>query len=836
MKTCSACKHPLFLILPFFTVSFTVIIASCDAFQLFFRMPIQSRLGSGGGSGVGHPPWNLRNHFDDDDKDDGISEVYLASMLWMLPGSNAILGPTETQDPNFASLDNAIFAARGGGTGLKQNEGSERTKPNTTLSSNHEFGSIQSKISNFARLFQKSEDGNTRESKKQAKQEELLSNTIVEGVSAPKSSLLPPEMITQISLASNLIGGKLTPEILEKTAKSINQWYWDRGYVMNSVTGATLIPNNIGQQNSRGGGHVELIVREVKFANNHIGSPVGIRFVDPRPDAQSSEDDNILSIPTQDGQQLYKITPGRTRSSKIARMMNISPGAHFQILPHRWSRLVANPGGTFGGTGGNSAIFSSIHAVRPIPTSDDTATLEIIASENKPYASIEYGVTKSLYSDQWEGEMDFKHGNAFGGGETFSLNVRKGKMQSVEMAEDPKEKSALLGSSMVENLNEGLKNGPVSWRMSIRDNCLVGSDTGYDVEVFRDYVGKTPSAKMKDPLDDGPDSESESMRNRPSTGSPQRTGATIRFRFPHPSRIRPLHTLLTPRTASASIERILPEFSDRRSTSKASRAQSIASVSMNLGPHHFGNSISGNSISTKSLWKDPMQVVSSMVSSTITVGARWDGDSKVYDSKGRTESDRSSCATPYVAGSITSQQKIPLFSFLTGGRRDVTAPLVDLAMQQVVSASTRHFPRHEAVVLGLASRVRGYKYNHYHGHYIPNEREKEKKNSLSTIKQFLCGGADSVFPPIAIANAVSGTVELRVPTQRGTIVIFGDCAMSHAQGDVSQEGIVDGPYRHSSFGIGYRKIIKGIPIKVDACFTEHGTKGMFFGIGNDFSP
>mmetsp|Transcript_15882 Transcript_15882/g.31515 ORF Transcript_15882/g.31515 Transcript_15882/m.31515 type:complete len:169 (-) Transcript_15882:4-510(-) len=166
MKTCSACKHPLLLILPFFTVSFTVIIASCDAFQLFFRMPIQSRLGSGGGSGVGHPPWNLRNHFDDDDKDDGISEVYLASMLWMLPGSNAILGPTETQDPNFASLDNAIFAARGGGTGLKQNEGSERTKPNTTLSSNHEFGSIQSKISNFARLFQKSEDGNTRESKK----------------------------------------------------------------------------------------------------------------------------------------------------------------------------------------------------------------------------------------------------------------------------------------------------------------------------------------------------------------------------------------------------------------------------------------------------------------------------------------------------------------------------------------------------------------------------------------------------------------------------------------------------------------------------------------------
>lgn len=836
MNICSACKHPLLLILPFFTVFFDVIIASCDAFQLFFRTPIQSRLGSGGGSGIGHPPWNLRNHFDDDDKDDGVLEVYLASMLWMIPGSDAIIEPTETQDPNFASIENAIFSARGGGTSLRQNDSSKQTKPNTTHSSNHEFGSIHSKLSNFARLFQKSEDGKSRESKKQAEQEELLSNTTVEGVSAPKSSLLPPEIITQMSLASNLIGGKLTPEILEETAKSINQWYWDRGYVMNSVTGAILIPNNIGQENSSGGGHVELNVREVKFANNHIGSPVGIRFVDPCPNDQSSEDDNILSLPTQDGQQSYKITSGRTRSSKIARMMNISAGANFQIVPHRWSRLVANPGGTFGGTGGNSAIFSTIHAVRPIPTSDNTATLEIIASENKPYASIEYGVTKSLYSDQWEGELDFKHGNAFGGGETFSLNLRKGKMQNVELTQNSNERSAYLGSSMVENWNEGLKHGPVSWRMSLRDNCLVGSDTGYDVEVFRDYVGNTPSAKINDPIDDGSDSESESMRNRPSTGSPQRTGATIRFRLPYPSNIRPLHTLLTPRTASASIEHILPEFPDRSSTSKASSAQSIASVSMNLGPHHFGNRISGNRISAKSLGKDLMQGVSSMVSSTITVGARWDRDTEVYNTTGRTESDRSSCATPYVAGSITSQQKIPLFSFFTGGRRDVTAPLVDLAMQQVVSASTRHLPRHEAVILGLASRVRGYKYNHYHGHYRPNEREKEKKNSLSTIKQFLCGGADSVFPPIAVANAVSGTVELRVPTQRGTFVVFGDCAMSHAQGDVLQEGIVDGPYRHSSFGIGYRKIVQGIPIKVDACFTEHGTKGMFFGIGSDFSP
>ncbi len=802
-------------------------------------MSIQRLLGSGvGGSGRGHPPpWNLRNHFDDDNKDDGVSEVFLANMLWIKSDYDATRGPSESHE-SFASRDSAIFTARGGATAQTQNEGSERRKSNSKFPSRHTV-SIQSKLSGLSlrRLFKKSEDETSREAstKRPAQPEELLSNTIVEGVSAPKSTLLHPEMITQISLASNLIGGKLTPESLEETAKYINQWYWDSGYVMNSVTGATLIPNDIEQENNSGGGRVELKVREVKFANNHAGSPVCIRFVDPCSEEESSEDDNILSLPTKIGQQPYKLTPGRTRPSKIARMMNISSGAHFQILPQRWSRLVANSGGAFSGSGGNSAIFSTIHAVRPIPDSDNTATLEIIASENKPYASIEYGVTKSLYSDQWEGELDFKHGNVFGGGETFSLNVRKGKMQSIDITQKPKEKDDVLGSSIVEKWNEGLKNGPVSWRMSIRDDCLVGSNTGCDLDVFRDHVGNVPSALMKAPMDEGPDSDSESMQSHPCICFPQRTGATIRFRLPHPPSIGPLHTLLTPRTASASIERILPEHSDQ---SSISNAQSITSVSMNLGPHHFGNNISGNSSSTKSHWKDPIQGFRSMVSSTMTVGARWDGDTKVYESAGRTMSNRSSSATPYFAGSITSQQKIPLFSFLAGLRSNGSAPIVDLAMQQVVSVSTRHLPRHEAVVLGLASRVRGYKYNYHQSHSRVKERGNEKKNSLSSVKQFLCGGGgdDSVFPPIAIAQAVSGTVELRVPTQRGTFVIFGDCAMSHAQEDVSQDDIVDRPSRQSSFGIGYRRVIQGIPIKVDACCTEHGTKGMFFGIGNDFSP
>ena len=66
-------------------------------------------------------------------------------------------------------------------------------------------------------------------------------------------------------------------------------------------------------------------------------------------------------------------------------MVDLIPGSNFCIIPDRWSQLAAFPGGSFGGgQRGKSAIFSTIHAVRPIPISqEDTVELETIATENK---------------------------------------------------------------------------------------------------------------------------------------------------------------------------------------------------------------------------------------------------------------------------------------------------------------------------------------------------------------------------------------------------------------------------------------------------------------------
>ena len=73
----------------------------------------------------------------------------------------------------------------------------------------------------------------------------------------------------------------------------------------------------------------------------------------------------------------------------------------------------------------------------------------------------------------------------------------------------------------------------------------------------------------------------------------------------------------------------------------------------------------------------------------------------------------------------------------------------------------------------------------------------------------------------------------------GTFVVFGDWAISQGQAESSsisteKEDAFPRPFRQSSVGVGYRKVAQGIPLKVDACITEHGTGGLFFGIGHDF--
>lgn len=301
-------------------------------------------------------------------------------------------------------------------------------------------------------------------------QEQVLRSTKILSVTAPESDLLPQDIITQSATEAELVGGTLNPEALELTATALNRWYADNGYVLNSVTGATLIPsvneNDSNEDECSSEGRVELKVKEIKLAKTRPDSsyPVKLRLVEPaNSDSDTGDQNNLIALPSQSSETptFFRYKPGTTKAKKIARITNLEPGSHLRIIPDRWSRLVAFPGGIFGAGGGRGAIFSSIHALRPIPEEGNTVSVEIIATENTPYAALEYGVTKSLYSDKWEGEFDLKHTNAFGGGEVATINVRKGQgnkrrnHRNSERDEDNK---------WAQRLNDG----PLSWRMSIK--------------------------------------------------------------------------------------------------------------------------------------------------------------------------------------------------------------------------------------------------------------------------------------------------------------------------------------------------------------------------------
>lgn len=721
------------------------------------RPPFNSRPNSGfgcGGNSDDNPPTPFDIFsFGDSDDDDSSSRV--TGFLLLLPTTDSDDSLDElqscdeericTSDERICTSD--VHITLRGGAVLKQRAG--------------KILSSVKKILPFVK------DSDSTKSEGKEMQQEILSSTKVTDVTAPTSELLPPEVITLSAEHAKLIGGALTPETLDLTAKSINNWYASQGYVMNSVTGATLVPS----KDDEGQGRVELKVREAKMSK---GKSVVIRFVEPCRE-ESEEDEGVLDIPVSDGSsaatqqyQKYRTISGRTRPSKLAKMVGIAPGSHFRIVPKRWSRIISNPGGIFGQTnngGSNSAILSTVHAVRPVPQEDGTISVEVIASENKPFACVEYGVTKSLYSDQWEGEFDLKHVNAFGGGEVATLNIKKGRGSSI-----PSDRSGARDDHVG---LERVMGGPTSWRMSISDDSV--GDAGYDLEVYRDHVGM---------------SKSQASDKATSIG---RAGATMRLKLPR--------TVL-PRAISASFEQI-------DATKKSATRMQSASMTMNVGPMHF---------------------LRSGVSAILTAGVRRDASNTAKAQPGY------STAQPYFKGTVTSQKIVPLCqSPFSGNKR-----IVDLALRHAASFSTKHLPRHEAIMLGLSSRVRGYKYN-----------QASSGRNWTSFLQFKDN--EKIRPPAAVASSICGNIELRLPFRpfsnvasenknvqsvssmfEGSLVAFGDWAFTQAHSELN-EGQAEGHIRQSCIGVGYRKVSQGIPLKVDAVITEHGTGGVYFGIGRDFS-
>jgi outer membrane protein assembly factor BamA len=352
---------------------------------------------------------------------------------------------------------------------------------------------------------------------KEKKQElallEKLKTTPVRSVSAPNSTVLPPEILSVTAKRSGMIGSPLRVETVQEVARSLKQWYTRKGYVLHSVTGATLKPDT---------GMAELQVQEPKVSKE----PVGITFCK---EMVVEEDGSLVTFrqyrekhamrktfghETLDKNNLnitYVETTGRTDPSRIAQALKMTPGRPFRWDGSRWHSIAG------------SGVFSRILKASPERARDGTVQLRILATEAAP-RNLEYGISKSLYTGSWEGEVDFEHSNLLGGGETLGVSVRR-----------------------------GTKDAEPSVRLKYSDDRF-GMEGGYDLELFSDYVGDSSSGE-------GEPADGDALLDR--------RGGTVRIRNPiDPSVIR--HS-----SASASLE---------RTSSLAGYQEGIGSASLTLGP------------------------------------------------------------------------------------------------------------------------------------------------------------------------------------------------------------------------------------------------------------
>jgi len=292
-----------------------------------------------------------------------------------------------------------------------------------------------------------------RLTKEEKMAEKLADTVIVKSVSAPNSTVLPTAALTDAGRQSGLVGGKFVPETVQQCAARVDQWYRRAGYLANSVTGATLDADagvaKLEVDEATISSHpVDIVcVKEVAIDDRtgETMTPSAMRrklILEGGADSDGSVSFNTTIVETK----------GKTKPAAIAAAMNLRPGEPFKFDPSRWSSRIELASG--------GGIFSRVWNLAPVRAPDGSVQLRVVATE-APARNLEYGVTKSLYNDIWEGEVGFSHGNLFGSGERLDLMVRRGTREPHP-----------------------------SFNAKYTGNALI-PESAYDLEAFSEYIGVT---------------------------------------------------------------------------------------------------------------------------------------------------------------------------------------------------------------------------------------------------------------------------------------------------------------------------------------------------------
>ena len=138
---------------------------------------------------------------------------------------------------------------------------------------------------------------------------------------------------------------------------------------------------------------------------------------------------------------------GKTNARKLAKAMALTPGHVLKWDKNKWNKIKS------------SSLFDVV-SCNPILNDNGTISLVLEGCEKK-CNHIEYGVTKSLYSKSWEGEMKLLVRNLFGGDEFGSVTAKRGMSDtqpSVRIGYGD-EKFGDFGGWRVEGFNEYIGGG-----------------------------------------------------------------------------------------------------------------------------------------------------------------------------------------------------------------------------------------------------------------------------------------------------------------------------------------------------------------------------------------
>ncbi|CAB9508551.1 expressed unknown protein [Seminavis robusta] len=615
------------------------------------------KIGSGNSNNGGRipPPRAANRH--DDWADDGFSDEVVASSF--LQHNNETDDATTQQQQQIAT-NNMIM--RGGSTKPPPKssdhdrvlKGGKVTLASTASYWSDAFGKAGQAVTKPFKSAGQAVSSRLQ-SKEQKKEQELLdkleTTKVQSVVMVPNTTVVPNEVVQLAARRSGLIGNPLRTDRVQDFAASLKKWYQMRGYILHSVTGATLNTASATAEIQVQEPHVSRVPVDITFCKEMVVDPETgniLTFRQYKERHMKRKTFGHRSITKADTNTTFVQTTGKTRPSRIAQVLGLKPGAPFQWDASRWRSV------------SSSGIFARVLQAGPQRMQDGSVQLQILATEAPP-RHLEYGVSKSLYTGSWEGEVDFQHENLLGGGESLALQVRRG-------TKDP-EPSVTLRFS----------------------DDKFGMPGGYDVEAFSDFIGDTDAeggtkkgkSKKSDNAEDSV--EDETPPSKEPNKLLDRKGMRFTYRNPiETKRIR--HS-----SASTSLERTATQSGIR---------ETIGCGSLTLGPFRRELPLDARS-SIDGRFTTGLRVPEGSVQAELS-------SDKNTEIRGGSTTYQGLTLLPFTSFRLTTTQVLPLLSSsYSASSAAEPEKQPSLALRHTVSGSTRNLPQHEQNAMGFSSMIRG---------------------------------------------------------------------------------------------------------------------------------